>query len=158
MCNYMRFGGVRCDLPEGWLDEAKTVVANFPKFIDEFEALITGNEILLARSRKPGRWRALEGISHRRRRDRADAPRASGVNYDIRKTDKYGIYSRLNFRVPLGEHGDVFDRYMIRVLEMRESLTILEQALNQISPGPIIDPQGKEPRASSESGRSLCAH
>jgi NADH-quinone oxidoreductase subunit D len=69
--------------------------------------------------------------------------RASGVNYDIRKVDQYGIYGRFDFRVPLGDHGDVYDRYMVRLLEMRESLTILERALREIPPGPIIDPKAK---------------
>ena len=69
--------------------------------------------------------------------------RASGVDYDLRKVDKYGIYDRFDFRVPLGDHGDVYDRYMIRILEMRESLKILETALRDIPPGPIIDPKVK---------------
>jgi NADH-quinone oxidoreductase subunit D len=69
--------------------------------------------------------------------------RASGVDYDIRKVDKYGIYDRFKFRIPLGTHGDVFDRYMIRILEMRESVLILEQALRDLPPGPIIDPKAK---------------
>src|SRR5205809_623407 len=69
--------------------------------------------------------------------------RASGVNYDIRKVDKYGIYDRFPFRVPLGEHGDTYDRYTVRVLEMRESVGILEQALRDIPPGPIMDPKSK---------------
>ncbi len=69
--------------------------------------------------------------------------RASGVNYDIRKVDSYGIYDRFAFRVPLGEHGDVYDRYMIRVLEMRESVKILEQAMRDIPAGPIVDPKTK---------------
>jgi NADH-quinone oxidoreductase subunit D len=69
--------------------------------------------------------------------------RAAGVDYDIRKVDKYGIYSRFPFRVPLGEMGDVYDRYMVRILEMRESLKILEQALKDIPAGPIIDPKAK---------------
>ena len=69
--------------------------------------------------------------------------RASGVNYDIRKVDKYGIYDRFAFRVPLGEHGDVYDRYMIRILEMRESLKILQAALHDIPEGPIMDPKAK---------------
>ena len=69
--------------------------------------------------------------------------RASGVNYDIRKVDKYGIYDRFDFKIPLGEHGDVYDRYMIRMLEMRESLKILNQALRDIPPGPIMDPKAK---------------
>ena len=69
--------------------------------------------------------------------------RASGVNYDLRKVDKYGIYGRFDFRVPLGEHGDVYDRYMVRVLEMRESLKILQQALRDIPAGPVMDPKAK---------------
>jgi NADH-quinone oxidoreductase subunit D len=83
--------------------------------------------------------------------------RASGVDYDIRKVDHYGIYDRFDFRVPLGDHGDVYDRYMIRVLEMRESLKILEQALKNISDGPIIDPKAKlrgfRPKAGEAYGR-----
>src|SRR3954466_13593899 len=140
MCNYMRFGGCRVDLPEGWLAEAKQVVANFPKFVDEYERLISGNEILMARTHCVGVLpRALAintGIT-------GPMLRAAGVNYDIRKVDKYGIYDRFKFRVPLGEHGDVFDRYMMRVLAMRESLKILDQALAQIPAGPIIDPKAK---------------
>jgi NADH-quinone oxidoreductase subunit D len=69
--------------------------------------------------------------------------RASGVNYDLRKVDKYGIYERFEFRIPLGEHGDVYDRYMVRVLEMRESLKILQRALRDIPSGPIVDPKAK---------------
>jgi NADH-quinone oxidoreductase subunit D len=69
--------------------------------------------------------------------------RASGVNYDIRKVDHYGIYDRFNFRVPLGDHWDVYDRYMIRMLEMRESISILEQALKDIPAGPVMDAKAK---------------
>jgi NADH-quinone oxidoreductase subunit D len=69
--------------------------------------------------------------------------RAVGVNYDIRKVDKYGIYDRFEFRVPLGERGDVYDRYMMRVLEMRESLKILQQALKSVPGGPVVDPKAK---------------
>jgi NADH-quinone oxidoreductase subunit D len=83
--------------------------------------------------------------------------RASGVNYDIRKVDKYGIYDRFSFRVPLGDHGDTYDRYMIRVLEMRESVKILEQALRDIPAGPIMDPKAKirgfRPKAGEVYGR-----
>ncbi len=140
MCNYMRFGGCRCELPSGWIEQAKKVVANFPKFLDEFEALLTGNEILLARSQGVGVLPKELAVNAS-----ITGPmlRAAGVGYDIRKVDKYGIYDRFPFRVPVGEHGDVFDRYMIRVLEMRESLKILEPALAQIPAGPIIDPKAK---------------
>jgi NADH-quinone oxidoreductase subunit D len=79
------------------------------------------------------------------------------VNYDIRKVDRYGIYERFAFRVPLGEHGDVYDRYMIRLLEMRESVKILEQAMAQIPAGPIVDPKTKirgfRPKAGEAYGR-----
>jgi len=112
MCNYMRFGGCRVDLPVGWLEQAKIVVANFPRFVDEFESLLSGNEILLARTQGTGvlskELAVNTGIT-------GPMLRATGVNYDIRKVDKYGIYDRFNFRVPLGDHGDVYDRYMIRV-------------------------------------------
>jgi NADH-quinone oxidoreductase subunit D len=140
MCNYMRFGGCRCELPNGWIEQAKQVVAKFPKFLDEFEALLTGNEILLSRSQGVGvlpRELAINASIT------GPMLRASGVGYDIRKVDKYGIYDRFEFRVPIGDHGDVFDRYMIRVLEMRESLKILERALADIPSGPIIDPKAK---------------
>jgi NADH-quinone oxidoreductase subunit D len=83
--------------------------------------------------------------------------RASGVNYDIRKVDHYGIYDRFSFRVPLGKHGDVYDRYMIRFLEMRESLKILNEAMRDIPAGPIVDPKmkirGFRPKAGEAYGR-----
>lgn len=140
MCNYMRFGGCRCDTPPGWLEQARAVVNGFSVFLDEFESLLASNEILLGRTQGIGvltQDLAIQaGIS-------GPMARASGVEYDIRKVDRYGIYDRFEFRVPLGGHGDVFDRYMIRSLEMRESLRILDAALRQIPQGPIIDPKAK---------------
>ena len=140
MCNYMRFGGVRVDCSAEWLNQAAKLVAGFNGFLDEFEALLTGNEILMARTQGVGvlpRELAINaGVT-------GPGLRASGVNYDIRKVDHYGIYDRFAFRVPLGEHGDVFDRYMMRVLEIRESLKILEQALRDIPAGPIMDPKSR---------------
>jgi NADH-quinone oxidoreductase subunit D len=140
MCNYMRFGGCRCDLPNGWLEQAREVAATYPRFLDEFERLLSENEILIARTQGVGalpRELAVNaGIT-------GPMLRACGVNYDLRKVDKYGIYDRFSFRVPLGEHGDTYDRYMIRVLEMRESLKILDQALRDIPVGPIMDPKAK---------------
>jgi len=140
MCNYMRFGGCRCDLPPGWLDGAKKVVAEYPKFLDEFETLLSGNEILMARTQGVGKLSAELAISAG-----ITGPmlRASGVDYDLRKVDNYGLYSRYPFRVPLGDHGDVYDRYMVRMLEMRESLKILEPALKDIPEGPVVDPKAK---------------
>jgi len=140
MCNYMRFGGCRVDLPAGWLEQAKQVVQAFPRFLDEFESLLTGNEILMARTQGVGvlskELAVNAGVT-------GPMLRASGVNYDLRKVDKYGIYDRFTFRIPLGDHGDVYDRYMIRLLEMRESVKILEQAIRDLPAGPITDPKTK---------------
>jgi NADH-quinone oxidoreductase subunit D len=140
MCNYMRFGGCRCDLPPGWLEQARKLVDEYPRFLEEFEALLTGNEILMARTQGVGRLSPELAVNAS-----VTGPmlRASGVDYDLRKVDRYGIYDRFQFRVPLGDHGDVFDRYMIRVLEMHETLQILRQALQQIPEGPIVDPKAK---------------
>jgi len=140
MCNYMRFGGCRVDLPAGWLQQAQQVVEAFPRFLDEYESLLVSNEILMARTQGVGvlsKELAINaGIT-------GPMLRACGVNYDLRKVDKYGIYDRFSFRVPLGEHGDVYDRYMIRLLEMRESIKILEQAMRDLPEGPITDPKTK---------------
>jgi NADH-quinone oxidoreductase subunit D len=140
MCNYMRFGGCRVDISAAWLDAARKVVAGLPAFVDEFEALLSTNEILMARCQGVGILRPDLAVNAG-----VTGPmlRASGVNYDIRKVDRYGIYDRFNFRVPLGERGDVYDRYMVRVLEMRESIKILEQALKEVPAGPIMDPKAK---------------
>jgi len=140
MCNYMRFGGCRCDLPAGWLEQTKQVVESFSRFLDEFEALLNHNEILMSRTQGVG---VLPPDLAVNASITGPMLRASGVNYDIRKVDKYGIYDRFSFRVPLGEQGDVYDRYMIRVLEMRESLKILQQCLLNIPEGPIVDPKAK---------------
>ena len=140
MCNYMRFGGCRVDMPAGWLDQARQVVADFPKFLDEYEKLLVGNEILMERTQGVGVLSKELAINAGMSGPMA---RASGVSYDIRKVDKYSIYERFAFRVPLGSHGDVYDRYMMRFLEMRESLKILNEAMRDIPGGPIVDPKTK---------------
>ncbi|MFC5863024.1 NADH-quinone oxidoreductase subunit D [Acidicapsa dinghuensis] len=140
MCNYMRFGGCRVELPKDWLEKVAAIVDGLPRFIDEIEALLTGNEILMARTQGVGVLKpdlaVNAGIT-------GPMLRATGVNYDIRKVDRYGIYDRFEFRVPLGDHGDIYDRYMVRVLEMRESVGILRQALKDVPAGPIVDPKQK---------------
>jgi NADH-quinone oxidoreductase subunit D len=140
MCNYMRFGGVRVDVNDDWIARTKQLVANYGGFLDEFETFLNQNEILLART---------QGVSPLTKEQAINASltgpllRAAGVNYDVRKVDKYGIYSRFDFKVPLGEHGDLYDRYMMRVLEMRESIKILNQALRDIPAGLVMDPKAK---------------
>lgn len=154
MCNFMRFGGCRTDAPPGWLEQAQKVVDAFPSFLDEFEMLLNENEIIMARTQNVGVLPRELAISAS-----ITGPmlRASGVNYDVRKVDRYGIYDRFDFKVPLGQRGDVYDRYMMRVLEMRESLKILREALKTVPGGPIIDPKAKlrgfRPKAGEAYGR-----
>ena len=140
MCDYMRFGGCRVDADDEWLTRAKQIVDRFPKFLDEFEDLILGNEIVIGRTQNVGKLSAElatnAGIT-------GPMLRACGVNYDIRKVDGYGFYPRFKFRIPLGEHGDTYDRLMMRALEMRESVEILKQAFAQIVPGPVVNPKVK---------------
>lgn len=136
MCNYFRFGGVKLDLPPGILERIKSLVSAFPRFLDEFETLLTRNEILCMRCQNVGVLPAELAVNAS-----ITGPmlRASGVNYDIRKIDKYSIYDRFEFKVPLGEKGDVYDRYYVRILEIKESLKILKQALDQIPQGEIVN-------------------
>ena len=154
MCNYMRFGGCRVDMPAGWLEQAQKVVRDFPRFLDEFEQLLVSNEILMERTQGVGVLSKQLAINAGMSGPMA---RASGVNYDIRKVDKYGIYDRFAFRIPLGAHGDVYDRYMIRFLEMRESVKILNEAMRDIPAGPIVDPKmrirGFRPKPGEAYGR-----
>ena len=139
MCNYIRPGGVREDVPEGFLERAREVVGNYPRFLDEFEALLTDNEIVRQRTERVGILPKELAISAS-----VTGPmlRASGVDYDIRKVDGYSLYPRFTFKVPLGTVGDVYDRYYVRILEMRESLKILQQAIKEIPGGPAISPKG----------------
>jgi len=136
MCNFMRFGGCRCDASPAWLDRARKVVDEFPAFLDELDTLIVSNEILIARTQEIGKVSADLAISAG---FTGPILRASGVNYDIRKVDGYGIYPRFKFRVPYGAHGDCYDRMMMRSLEMRESISILKQALADIPEGPVVN-------------------
>ena len=140
MANFMRFGGCRNDLPAGWTAKVSVLIDDYGPFLDEMEKFLIGNEILLSRTRDVG---ALSrevlvngGIT-------GPMLRAAGVPHDIRKVEPYGFYSRFDFRIPLGATGDCYDRIMIRFLEMRESLKILRQALDQLPDGPILHPKAK---------------
>jgi NADH-quinone oxidoreductase subunit D len=140
MCDYMRFGGCRVDASPEWLAHAKKIADRFPQFVDELEQLIVGNEVVIARTQNVGKVSRELAISAG-----ITGPmlRACGVNYDVRKVDGYGLYPRFKFRIPLGEHGDTYDRLMMRVLEMGESVGILKQAFDQIPAGPIINSKVK---------------
>jgi len=154
MCNYLRFGGCRRDLPPDWLNQAQDFIYEFEAFLDSYEQLLTENEILMARTQHVGVLKPDLAVNAG-----VTGPmlRASGVNYDLRKVDRYGIYERFDFRVPLGDSGDVYDRYMVRVLEMRESIKILHRAVRDIPEGPYVNPKAKlrgfRPKAGEAYGR-----
>lgn len=136
MCNYMRFGGVARDLPEEFLPTARDLVDNrLPRSIDELDRFLTENEILVARSKGIGRLTAQQAIDFS-----LSGPvlRASGIQYDVRKAEPYSIYDRFDFDVPVRKDGDTFDRYLVRLEEMRQSVRILKQALRDIPEGDIL--------------------
>jgi NADH-quinone oxidoreductase subunit C/D len=136
MCNYHRFGGVARDLPDGVLDKIKgLVLERLPRKVDEFERLLSENEILVSRTRGVKVIDAEEAVRYS---ITGPVLRAAGVPYDIRRAQPYGIYDRFEFDVALRHHGDVYDNYLIRLDEIRQSLRILQQAVKQIPSGPII--------------------
>jgi len=132
--NYMRIGGVSHDIPEEFLPALKRFVAEMPGFIDEYDQLLAGNEILLVRSKGVGVLPEELAIN-----SAASGPvlRASGVKWDIRRADPYSIYDRFDFDIPVGSAGDCYDRYWVRVQEMRQSVRILEQAIPQLPEGEV---------------------
>ena len=141
MCNYFRFGGVARDLPEGVLDKIKGLVhERLPRKIDELDLYLTENELVRSRGESVGVITPEEAIAYS---VAGPVLRASGVPYDIRRADPYSIYDRFDFDVAVRYHGDVYDRYMIRVDEMRQSLRILQQAVRGIPAGEIMT--GKNP-------------
>jgi NADH-quinone oxidoreductase subunit D len=132
--SYMRVGGISQDAPPEFWPSLHDFLGYMPDYIDEYERLITGNEILLARTKEVGILSAEKAINCS-----VSGPvlRASGVNWDLRKADPYEIYDRVDFDVPLGTVGDNYDRYLMRIAEMRQSLRIIEQCVEQIPEGPI---------------------
>ena len=132
--NYMRVGGVSQDIPDEFLSALRKFVQQMPGFIDEYDRLIKENEILLARAKGVGILTEETAINCS-----VSGPvlRASGVKWDIRKVDPYSIYDRFEFEIPTGEVGDCYDRYRVRIEEMRQSLCIIQQAMEQIPSGEV---------------------
>jgi NADH:ubiquinone oxidoreductase subunit D/NADH:ubiquinone oxidoreductase subunit C len=135
MCNYFRFGGVARDLPDGVMDKVKNLVLDrLPRKIDDLDLYITKNEIIRHRTEGVGILTPEQAIAYS-----AVGPmlRASGVPYDLRRAQPYGIYNRFDFDVAVRYHGDVYDRYLVRLDEMFQSLKILRQVINDMPEGPI---------------------
>ena len=136
MCNYFRFGGVAFDLPQGWIDRCRGIVNDrLDKRIDELDRYLSQNEIVLDRCKGVGVLTREQAINYS---TAGPVLRASGVDYDIRRAAPYSIYDRFDFDVSPAKNGDLYDRYYVRLQEMRESVRILKQAVRDIPEGPIL--------------------
>jgi len=135
MCNYFRFGGVARDLPQGVYEKLRDLVyERLPRRVDELDLYLTESELIRARCEGVGVLTPEQAIAFS---TCGPVLRASGVPYDVRRADPYSIYDRFDFDVAVRYHGDVYDRYLIRMDEMRQSLRILQQALRDLPEGPI---------------------
>ena len=135
MCNYLRFGGVVRDVPEDVMQKIKDLVFDrLAAKTDEIDRLLSENEVLVARLRGV---RVLDGETAIKYGVTGPVLRAAGVPYDLRRADPYSVYDRFDFDVATRPNGDMFDNYIIRIDEIRQSLRILEQAVKQIPAGPI---------------------
>ncbi|MFZ3065384.1 MAG: NADH dehydrogenase (quinone) subunit D [Nitrospirota bacterium] len=128
-------GGVRRDAASEFIDKAYKFTEIFPSKVDEYDTLIKNNRIWLGRTKGIGVISAEDAINFG-----LSGPtlRGSGVNYDVRKAEPYAAYDKIEFDVPLGKNGDVYDRYLIRVEEMRQSIKIIKQCLDKMPKGPVV--------------------
>jgi len=129
-----RVGGMAADIPDGWLDGLKNFIRTFPRTIDETDRILTRNAIWAGRTVGLGAMTAEEAVNYG-----LSGPllRASGVAYDVRKDFPYLDYETYDFDVPVGTQGDVYDRYLVRLEELRQSVRILEQAVQRLPDGPV---------------------
>lgn len=138
--SYTRVGGVARDLPDGWTGKLSGFLDQVVKNFDESERLLSRNPIFQGRTKDVGVYSAEEAIDFG-----LTGPnlRGSGVEFDLRKNHPYLVYDRLEFDIPVGTKGDCYDRYMVRIEEMRQSVQIIRQCLDQLPGGPVNIPDGK---------------
>jgi NADH-quinone oxidoreductase subunit D len=138
--SYIRYGGVARDITDESVAVIRGFVDDIERNVDEFEAMLTTNEIFKARTQQIGVLPAEEAIAYS-----ITGPmlRGSGVSYDVRRAEPYSVYDRFEFDIPTRQSGDCYDRYMVRVAEMRQSRQILQQALRDLPKGPTM---GKIPK------------
>jgi NADH-quinone oxidoreductase subunit D len=155
--NYFRPGGVHQDLPQKLLDDMEGWCLSFPKALDDIDRLLTGNRIFKQRNVDIGVVTTSEahawGFS-------GVMIRGSGEAWDLRRAQPYEVYNELDFRIPVGKHGDCYDRYLVRMLEMRESVNIMKQCIQWLSraenQGPVLEEGGKlAPPRRGEMKRSM---
>ncbi|MDD4860176.1 MAG: NADH-quinone oxidoreductase subunit D [Dehalococcoidales bacterium] len=132
--NFMRIGGLSQDVPAEFLPALRRFLDQMPRFIDEYDRLLKENEVLLARTRGVGMLTAETALNCS-----ISGPvlRSTGYNWDLRKADPYLLYDRFEFDVPVGTQGDCYDRFRVRMEEMRQSVRIIEQALKDLPGGAV---------------------
>lgn len=132
--SYPRVGGLAADIPEGWIGRLTEFVSSFPEYLDELDNLLSGNQIWMKRTQGVGVISGDDAVAYG-----VTGPnlRGSGVAYDVRKSEPYLEYETYDFDVPVGGNGDAYDRYLVRLEEMRQSTRILEQTLKRLPEGPI---------------------
>lgn len=133
--NYFRPGGVHQDLPAGLLEDIEKFANQHGKWIDDLESLLTNNRIFKQRMVGIGVVSKEDALSFG-----FSGPmlRGSGVAWDLRKSQPYEVYDRMDFDIPVGKNGDCYDRYLVRIYEMRESLKIIKQAIREMPEGPVV--------------------
>jgi NADH dehydrogenase I D subunit len=135
--SFARIGGVRNDLPRDFLDKTREFTEVFPQRLAEYDTLIRENRIWLKRTQGIGVFSAEDAVNYGLT---GGTLRGSGVNYDLRKVEPYAAYDKVEFDVPLGKAGDVYDRYIVRIEEMRQSNRIIRQCLDMLPAGPFMTP------------------
>ncbi len=139
--NYMRVGGVKWDAPDGWVDKVKEFIPYMREQLEGYHELVSGNEIFLNRVKGVGKYDAETAVNYSLSGANL---RCTGVKRDLRKDEPYSIYDRFDFDVPTETEGDAYARYLVRMEEIRQSLRILEQCVEQFPEGGEI--LGKVPR------------
>tara|TARA_B100001121_G_scaffold141029_1_gene123618 strand:- start:1679 stop:2896 length:1218 start_codon:yes stop_codon:yes gene_type:complete len=138
--NYFRAGGVHKDLPIGLDKDINKFCNSFPRIIDDLETLLTDNRIFKQRNVDIGVVSKQDALDYS---FSGVMLRGSGIAWDLRKSQPYDCYNNLDFKIPIGKNGDCYDRYLCRIEEMRESVKIIKQCLDQIPNGPIKTNDGK---------------
>lgn len=138
--SYTRIGGVSRDLPPGWVEQCRKFLDEVVVNIDESETLLTRNRIFMDRNQGVGVISAEAAVDYGLT---GPVLRGSGVEYDVRRATSYLIYDQLEFEVPIGQAGDCYDRYLVRMEEMRQSVRIIRQCLDRLPGGPVNVPNGK---------------
>ncbi len=138
--NYMRFGGVARDVTPAFVEKCRKLLSILDKRVDEYEELLTNNAIFLSRTKDIGLLTPEDAVSYA---TSGPVIRGSGIKWDIRKDAPYSVYPEMDFIVPTGTVGDVWDRYMVRIIEIRQSARIIRQALDGLPEGDFL---AKTPR------------